>query len=67
MFIYYQLMIMKRELVSYNVHKAHFNYMKHNAYYNVLVVFSRYDYSWNIIIQYDITLNDIILSTSTHK
>ena len=27
-------MIMKRELVSQNVHKAQFNYMKHNAYYS---------------------------------
>ena len=30
----YQLMIMKGELVSQNVHRAHLNNMKHNAYYN---------------------------------
>ena len=35
MIIHYQLIIMKRELVSQNVHKAHFNNMKkHNAYYS---------------------------------
>ena len=28
------IMIMKRELVSQNVHKEHLNDMKHNAYYN---------------------------------
>ena len=32
LFIYYQLMIMKRELVSQYIHKAHLNYLKHNAY-----------------------------------
>ena len=32
--IYYQLLIMKRELVSQNVHKAHLNNMKYNVYYN---------------------------------
>ena len=32
--IYYQLMIMKRELVSQNVHRAHLNDMKQNAYDN---------------------------------
>ena len=30
-FIYYQLMIMKRELVSQSVHKAHLTDLKHNA------------------------------------
>ena len=33
-FICYQLMIMKKELVSRDVHKAHLNDMKHDAYYN---------------------------------
>ena len=45
-FIYYQLLIMKKELVSQNIHKAHLNDMKHNAYYNatLCIVLTRYKY-----------------------
>ena len=35
--IYYQIMIMKMELVSQNVHK-YLNDMKHNAYYNAMFI-----------------------------
>ena len=34
MCLYYQFMIMKRELVSQNVNKTHLNDMKHNADYS---------------------------------
>ena len=41
--IYYQLIIMKRELVSQNIHEAHLNDMKHNAYYNATPIYETND------------------------
>ena len=51
-------MIMKRELLSQNVHKAHLNDMKHNAYYNSLE--TRYKYLWNTISIHHIIVNYIV-------
>ena len=41
-------MIMKRELVSQNMHKTYVNGMKHDAYYSACLC-SRYKYTSNII------------------
>ena len=53
---------MKRELVSQNVHEAHFNGMKPIMF---LVVVAEYKYLWNTIIIHYIIVNNMILSTST--
>ena len=48
-FIYYQLMIIKRELVSQNEHKAHLNYMKHDVYYSTT---RRSTYQIQVLMEY---------------